>query len=54
MSVNGDASEQVVKFGLEAFEVTVRLIGSGGKNLLAMLYAMQKDKNKNLSRIHKP
>ena len=50
MSVNGDASEQVVKFGLEAFEVTVRLIGSGGKNLLAMLYAMQKDKNKNQTR----
>ena len=50
MSVHGDASEQVVSCGLEAFEVTVKLIGSGGKNLLAMLYAMQKDKNKNQTR----
>ena len=50
MSVNGDASEQVVRLGLEGFEVTVKLIGSGAKNLLAMLYAMQKDKNKNQTR----
>ena len=50
MSVNGDASEQVVRLGLEGFEVTIKLIGSGAKNLLAMLYAMQKDKNKNQTR----
>ena len=46
MSVNGDASEQVVRLGLEGFEVTIKLIGSGAKNLLAMLYAMQKDKKR--------
>ena len=50
MSVNGDASEQVVRLGLEGFEVTVKLIGSGAKNLLAMLYAMQKDKSQNQTR----
>ena len=50
MSVNGDASEQVVRLGLEGFEVTIKLIGSSAKNLLAMLYAMQKDKNKNQTR----
>ena len=32
MSVNGDASEQVVRLGLEGFEVTIKLIGSGAKN----------------------
>ncbi len=50
MSVNGDASEQAVRLGLEGFEVTVKLIGSGAKNLLAMLYAMQKDKSQNQTR----
>ena len=50
MSLNGDASEQVVRLRLEGFEVTIKLIGSGAKNLLAMLYAMQKDKNKNQTR----
>lgn len=50
MSVNGDASEQAVRLGLEGFEVTVKLIGSGTKNLFAMLYAMQKDKSRNQTR----
>ncbi len=47
MSVNGDASEQVVRLSLEGFEVIAKLTGSGAKNLAAMLYTMMKDKNKN-------
>ena len=42
MSVNGDASEQVVRLSLEGFEVIAKLTGSGAKNLAAMLYTMMK------------
>ena len=47
MSVNGDASEQVVRLSLEGFEVLARLTGSGAKNIAAMLYTIMKDKSKN-------
>ena len=50
MSVNGDASEQVVRLSLEGFEVIAKLTGSGAKNIAAMLYTMLKDKNKNQTR----
>ena len=44
MSVNGDVSEQVVRLGLEGFEVLARLTGSGAKNVAAMIYTIMKDK----------
>ena len=44
MSVNGDASEQVVRLSLEGFEVLVKLTGTGAKNVAAMLYTIMKDK----------
>ena len=47
MSVNGDASEQVVRLSLEGFEVLARLTGSGAKNIAAMLYTIMKDKSQN-------
>ncbi len=47
MSVNGDASEQVVRLSLEGFEVLARLTGSGAKNIAAMLYTVMKDKSQN-------
>lgn len=50
MSVNGDASEQVVRLSLEGFEVIAKLTGSGAKNIAAMLYTIMKDKNKNQTR----
>lgn len=50
MSVNGDASDQAVRLAIEGFEVTVKLLAGGTKNLIAMLYAMQKDKSKNQTR----
>lgn len=43
MSVNGDASEQVVRLSLEGFEVLARLTGSGAKNVAAMIYTIMKD-----------
>ena len=43
MSVNGDASEQIVRLSLEGFEVLARLTGSGAKNIAAMLYTIMKD-----------
>ena len=48
MSVNGDASEQVVRLSLEGFEVIAKLTGSGAKNIAAMLYTIMKDKNTKL------
>lgn len=45
MSVNGDASEQIVRLSLEGFEVLAKLTGSGAKNVAAILYAIMKDKN---------
>lgn len=45
MSVNGDASEQVVRLSLEGFEVLARLTGSGAKNVAAMIYTIMKDKS---------
>ena len=50
MSVNGDASDQAVRLAIEGFEVTVKLLAGGTKNLIAMLYAMQKDKSQNQTR----
>ena len=44
MSVNGDASEQIVRLSLEGFEVLAKLTGSGAKNVAAMLYTIMKDK----------
>lgn len=43
MSVNGDASEQVVRLSLEGFEVLAKLTGSGAKNVVALLYAIMKE-----------
>lgn len=44
MSVNGDASEQVVRLSLEGFEILARLTGTGAKNVAAMLYTIMKDR----------
>ena len=46
MNTSGDAAEQIVRMSLEGFQVTVKLAGSGAKDIAALLIAVMKDKHK--------
>ena len=47
MNMAGDSAEQVFKMTLEGVTVVAKIAGVGAKNLIAMLYTMLKDKDKN-------
>ena len=47
MNNSGDAAEQVVRLSLEGTEVALKLTGSAAKNIVAALYAVLKNRDKN-------
>lgn len=46
MSTSGDAAEQVVRLSLEGMEYTLRVAGTGSRQIAALLYALAKDQTK--------
>lgn len=44
MSISSDSAEQTVRFTLEGIEVVAKISGAGAKNVLAMIYAILKNK----------
>ena len=47
MNTSGDAADRIVQLSLEGFEVMVRLSGAGAKEVIAMIYSVLKDNQKN-------
>lgn len=47
MNTSGDSADRVVQLSLEGFEVMLRLSGAGAKEVIAMIYSVLKDKEKN-------
>ncbi len=45
MSTSSDSAEEIVRLGLEGFEVVAKLTGSMAKEMAVMLYAMSKERN---------
>lgn len=43
---SAESADEVVKMYLQGVEVALKISGEGAKNIIAMLYAMQKDKTK--------
>ena len=46
MNTSSDAAEQIVRMSLEGFQVTAKVVGSGAKDVAALLIAIMKDKRK--------
>ena len=46
MDVGGDAADLMVKEGIQLTDASIRLLASGGKNLIVLLIAISKDQKK--------
>ena len=46
MNTSSDAAEQIVRMSLEGFQVTAKVVGSGAKDVAALLIAIMKDKRR--------
>lgn len=46
MNTGGDAAEQIVRMSLEGYEVSLKLLGSGAKNVAVLLYSILKEEKK--------
>lgn len=46
MNTSSDAAEQIIRMSLEGFQVTAKVVGSGAKDVAALLIAIMKDKRK--------
>ena len=46
MNTGGEAAEQIVRMGLEGFEVAAKITGAGAKNIAILLYSILKEEQK--------